>query len=170
MHSNSTEDVTVTRLSGMSRQTQDALVRIGREKTLQLLTWPVSFLVAVLAWLTAWRYAMPRLLGVQYRWRDFRLYSNALGWALLYPVTNVAAFAVGIAVVIVLGTLAIVIEIPLLALTLSGAVSIVLFTLERSRKLGVSYGKPFRAYAAVVLLANAAYLLLALGYAALLGV
>jgi hypothetical protein len=50
-----------------------------------------------------------------------------------------------------------------------GVPSILLFARSRRRELGVSRGRAAGAYIVVVLAANAAYLALAFGYAALAG-
>jgi len=55
-------------------------------------------------------------------------------------------------------------------ITSLGVPSLILFAREQSRRLGVSKGQATRAYVLVVLVANAAYLLLAAVYMALFGV
>ena len=52
---------------------------------------------------------------------------------------------------------------------LFGVPSIFLFVRKQRRETGVSGGRAARAYIVVVLVANAAYLALAFGYAALAG-
>lgn len=173
MQSNSSEDVVITRLpslSGVTRATQDALGRAGRERAVEWLTWLLAIAMALGLWLVAWRYTMPNLLGVSYRWRDWRLYRDALAWSLLYPLTNGIALALSVVAVIVTSGLALVVGLPLVLITALGTISIVLFIRSYARHPGISRWRALAAYVLVVLLANAAYLLFALGYAWLLGV
>ena len=170
MHSNSTEDLTITRLSGLSQETQQALVRPGRQRTVQLITWPLGIVVAALLWAVLWRVVLARMLGVRYTWLDWRGHLAALGWALLYPVTNGVVFAAVSFLAIATAGVTLMIGIPVLIATLLGALSIALFVRRYTRKLGVSRGRALLAYLLVVALANAVYLAFALGYAAVVGV
>jgi len=170
MHSNATTDVRVMPLSGPSQETQQALARIARQGWIQLITWPLSFGVAALLWLLVWRWVMARMLGVRRAWLDWRGHLEALGWSLLYPLTNgVVGAAVSILAVATAG-LGIMVGLPVLLASLLGALSVVLFVRRYTRRLGVSRGRALLAYAAVVALTNVLYLAFALGYAALLGV
>lgn len=141
----------------------------------------VGLLIALLLWVVAWRYCMPRILGMEYRWRDSRLWQDSL----VYLGIN-AAVVLALAAAVAGGTyllpylmgsfigmagfVAVLIVAALLILAaLFGLPSILLFVRSHRRKLGVSGGRAAWAYIVVVLVANAAYLALAFGYAALAG-
>jgi hypothetical protein len=170
MYSNSAEDLVIIRLPEMSPETLAALRRVKSQQPLQSLSYVLSFVVALLVWLVAWRYTMPRMLGLEYRWRGLRLYRDAFGWALLYPLTNGVVLAVVALLVPITAGVSLLIGAPVLFITLLGLVSILLFVRWRSRTLGVSKKRAALAYAVVVLLANVVYLVFAVCYAALLGV
>jgi len=169
--SNSAEDVVITRLPEMSRETLAALRPLRFQRSAQTFTWPISIVVALVLWLVAWRYTMPRMLGVEYRWLDLKLWRDAFGWALVYPLTNVVALVAAVVLyVVTCGTGLSVMAIPLLLIAWLGLVSLFFFSRERSRTLGVSKGRAAAAYILVVLLANAVYLPFAVCYAVLVGV
>jgi len=184
MYSNSAEDVVITRLPEMSPETLAALRRAQLERPVRALTWLMSLVVALAIWVVAWRYTMPRLLGMQYQWLDLKLWRDALGWALLYPLTctvaliatavlasvilSIAWIAVGVVAQSIVADLVRVVATLLLLITSLGLVSL-LFSQKRSRTLGVSKGRAAAAYIVVVLLASGAYLLFAVSYAALVG-
>jgi hypothetical protein len=170
MQSNSTADVSIVHLSSPSPQTLRALARAGRQSTIQLITWPLSFVVAALLWVVVWRLVMARLLGVRRRWLDWRGHLEALAWSFLYPFTNGIVFAAVSFLAVVTAGISILIGIPVLIATLLGALSMALFVRHYTRKLGVSRGRALLAYLLVVALANAVYLAFALGYAAVVGV
>jgi hypothetical protein len=170
MYSNSAEDLVIIRLPEMSPETLAALRRVKSQQPLQSLSYVLSFVVALLVWLVAWRYTMPRMLGLEYRWRGLRLYRDAFGWALLYPLTNGIVLAVVALLVPITAGVSLLIGVPVLFITLLGLVSILLFVRWSSRTLGVSKKRAALAYAVVVLLANVVYLVFAVCYAALLGV
>jgi hypothetical protein len=169
MYSNSAEDLVVTRLPEMSRETLAALRWLRFRQPVQSLTYVVSLVMALLVWLVAWRYVMPRILGMEYRWLDFRLYRDALGWALLYPLTNGVLLAVAALLVPVTAGASLLIGAPVLFVTLLGAVSIFLFARWSSRALGVLKARAAWAYVVVTLVANVVYLIFAIGYTALVG-
>jgi hypothetical protein len=168
-YSNSSEDVRITRLPEISEETLSTLKGAEDLERVQALTWVVSFVVALVLWLITWRYAMPRLLGIEYEWRELTLYRHALGWALLYPLTNGVLLALTIVLAPLAAGVAILLGAPLLFITLLGVVSIFFFVRWGSRTLGVSQGRAFLAYTVVVLLTNFLYMVFALGYTALLG-
>ena len=136
---------------------------------MQSLTYVVSLVVALLVWLVAWRYVMPRILGMEYHWLDFRLYRDALGWALLYPLTNGVLLAVAALLVPVTAGASLLIGAPVLFVTLLGAVSIFFFARWSSRTLGVLKARAAWAYIIVTSIANVMYLVFAIGYTALVG-
>jgi len=168
-YSNSAEDLVITRLPEMSPETLAALRRLKSQQPLQALSYVLSFVVALLVWLVAWRYAMPRLLGLEYRWRGLRVYRDAFGWALLYPLTNGVLLAVAALLVPITAGVSLLVGAPVLFITLLGVVSILLFVRWSSRNLGVSKKRAALAYVIVVSVANAVYLGFAAGYAALVG-
>jgi len=191
MYSNSAEDVVITRLPEMSPGTLATLRRAELERPVRALTWLMSLVVALAIWVVAWRYTMPRLLGMEYRWLDLKLWRDALGWALLYPLTypvaliatavvaymimSMAMIAVGVVaesiaadLMSIIADLVTVTATLLLLITSLGLVSL-LFSERCSRTLGVSKGRAGAAYIVVVLLANGAYLPFAVGFAALVG-
>ena len=169
MYSNPAEDLVITRLPEMSPETLAALRRLKSQQLLQSLSYVLSFVVALLVWLVAWRYTMPRMLGLEYRWRGIRLYRDAFGWALLYPLTNGVLLAAAALLIPITAGVSLLLGAPVLFITLLGVVSIFFFVRWSSRKLGVSKKRAALAYAVVVLLANVVYLVFAIGYTALVG-
>lgn len=140
----------------------------------------LGLLIALLLWVVAWRYFVPRMLGMEYRWRDSKLWSDSLTYLGINAgvVLAVAALAGGAfllayfmgSLVGTAGSVAVLVVAAVLILAaLFGLPSILLFVRRQRRELGVSGGRAAGAYIAVVLVANAAYLALAFGYAALAG-
>jgi len=168
-HSNSDQDVVITRLPELTPQTRQALERPGRQRLFGRLSWALSFLVAVAAWLASWRLVMPRMLPDPARGGGWRTYAEALGWALLYPATNGIAAALVLVAAIVTSGLGLILGLPLLLVTVLGVVSIALFVRRYGRAKGTT-GRTLATYAVIVLLANTMYLLFAVGYSLLLGV
>jgi hypothetical protein len=137
----------------------------------------LGLLIALLLWVVAWRYCMPRMLGTEYRWRGSRLWQDSLyylglnavvavvivlfGWPFLYFM----GFFVGTAGSVPVG----IASVLLIFAALSGLPSILLFVRGQRREPGISGGRAAAAYMAVVLVANSAYLALAFGYVALAG-
>ena len=169
MYSNSAEDLVITRLPAMSPETSAALRRLGFQQPLQALSYVVGFVVALLVWLVAWRYIMPWMLGMEYHWLGLTVYRDAFGWALLYPLTNGVLLAVAALLVPVTAGLSLMIGAPVLFVTLLGMVSILFFARWSSRTPGVSKKRAALAYVVVILIANVAYLVFAVGYTALVG-
>jgi len=129
-----------------------------------------GILLAVLLWLAAWRYLLPRLLPLKYRWRE-----SSFWWeSMLYPGMNL--------VIVPLAIFVGVISLPLtawnaaagiaglaLAVLVTLAPGAVVFVRRYAFRSGVPNGRAFLAYIALVLGANGAYAALAVGYAALIG-
>ena len=143
-------------------------------------TIPLGLLIALLLWVVAWRYIMPRMLGTEYRWREARLWSDSLTYLGINAgvVLAVAALAAGVIVLAfflgsMVGTAGFVavavVAGVLIAVGVFGVPSILLFVRKQRRETGVSGGRAAGAYIVVVLVANAAYLALAFGYAAVAG-
>ena len=175
--SNSAEDVVISLApsGGLLTTVRGSLRGWGIVPTILL-----GLLVALLLWVVAWRYLMPRMLGTEYRWREARLWSDSLTYLGIHAgvVLAVAALAAGgfvlgvlvgsftgAAVFVAGAVVAAVVMVP----ALFGVPSIFLFVRKQRRETGVSGGRAARAYIVVVLVANAAYLALAFGYAALAG-
>ena len=143
-------------------------------------TIPLGLVIALLLWVVAWRYIMPRMLGTEYRWREARLWSDSLTYLGINAgvVLAVGALAAGaFALAFFLGSVAgtpgfvagLIVAGLLLLVALFGVPSILLFVRRQRREPGVSGVRAAGAYIVVVLVANAAYLALAFGYAALAG-
>jgi hypothetical protein len=172
--SNSAEDVVISLKSseGFLTGVRRSLAGQGTAPTILL-----GLLIALLLWVVAWRYLMPRMLGMKYRWRDSRLWRDSLAYlginvgvvlaaAALAGWVFVPAFLAGRAGLVA----ALILAAALMGAALFGLPSILIFVRGRRREPGVSGGRAARAYITVVLVANAAYLALAFGYAALAGI
>jgi hypothetical protein len=175
--SNSAEDVVVSLAApgGFLTTVRRSLRGWGPVPTILL-----GLLVALLLWVVAWRYFMPRMLGTEYRWREARLWSDSLTYLGINAgvVLAAAALAAGAFVLAFFmgsfagtaGFVAVAVVAGLLMLTaVIGLPSILLFVRKQRRELGVSGGRAAAAYIVVVLVANSAYLALVFGYAALAG-
>jgi hypothetical protein len=141
----------------------------------------LGLLMTLLLWVVAWRYFMPRMLGVEYRWRDSRLWSDSLLYLGInaavvlavaavvlggaYLLAYLTAFFIGMAGLVAL----LIVAGLLMVVAVFGLPSILLFVRRQRRERGVSGGRAAGAYIVVVLVANSAYLALAFGYAALAG-
>jgi hypothetical protein len=169
MHSNSSENVIISLLPGMSAETLGALQRPGRRAVLQVVIYVLSLTVAVLLWLVVWRYTMPRLLGISYSWHESTLYRHALGWALLYPLTNGVLFALTLVLGLLTTGVCILLGAPILFITLLGTLNLIFFTSWSLRALGASPGRALGAYIAVAFLSNVLYLAFALACGTVLG-
>jgi hypothetical protein len=135
-----------------------------------------GLLIALMLWVVAWRYCMPRMLGMEYRWRDSELWRDSLTYLGINAAGMLAAAAIVdviFALVLLTGMVGVMAGLIVAALVilaaLFGVPSILLFLRTYQRRLGVSKGRAVTAYIVVALVANAAYLALAFGYAALLG-
>jgi len=169
MESNSAEDVVITRLPDMSARTLAALKRPQQLARVLAISYVISLGVALLVWVITWGLVMPRLLQVQYHWRDPRLYRHAIGWALLYPLTNGAVLGVAMLLTTLTIGLALALGAPVLLFTLLGGVSVVLFAQWSSTALGVPRRRAALVYLAVVFITNVVYGFFAVLYATWLG-
>lgn len=167
--SNSSEDVAITRLPETSEKTRASLRRQQSERVLSALSWVFAPALAFAIWLLVWRYVMRRWLKVDYRWREGRLWREAFGWALLYPVTNSVVLAAGAVLTAVTAGVGLFVALPTLLLTALGVVSIVLFSSRRAEVLGIPRRRAALAYVLAVLIANAIYLPFGAAYLFLLG-
>jgi hypothetical protein len=176
--SNSAEDVVISLAppGGVLTTVRRSLAGVGTVPTILL-----GLLIALLLWVVAWRYFMPRMLGMEYRWRDSRLWSDSLtylginaGVVLAIAAMAGGAFLLALFMGVYIGSTAgyvaaLVVVAVLISVALFGVPSILLFVRRQRRELGVSGGRAAGAYIVVVLVANSAYLALAFGYAALAG-
>jgi hypothetical protein len=175
--SNSAEDVVISLgpSGGFLTTVRRSLAGWGIAPTILL-----GLLIALLLWVAAWRYFMPRMLWIEYRWRESRLWRDSLTYLGINAGVVLAATALAGGVFLLglfmgafmstAGYVAVVIVTAVLLLVAAfGVPSILLFVRRQRRELGVSGGRAAGAYIVVVLVANAAYLALAFGYAALAG-
>jgi hypothetical protein len=175
--SNSAEDVVISLAAagGFLTTVRRSLAGLGIVPIILL-----GLLIALLLWVLAWRYIMPRMLGTEYRWREAKLWSDSLTYLGINAgvVLAVAALAAGVIVLAFFmgslvgtaGFVAVAVVAGLLILVgVLGVPSILLFVRRQRREVGVAGGRAAGAYIVVVLVANAAYLALAFGYAALVG-
>lgn len=182
--SNSAEDILIS-ITSPTGSSGGFLTRVRQS----LLGWgivpPLLFglLMALVLWVVAWRYCMPRMLGTEYRWRNSKLWHDSLIYLGINAAVILAAAAIAAAVVFSAGAIAalsvgvefiiaIAMTIALLVVlaALFGVPSILLFARREGRRLGISGERAATAYIVVVLVANCAYLALGVGYAALVGV
>jgi len=176
--SNSAEDVVISLGSsgGFFTTLRRSLLGWGILPTILL-----GLLIALVLWVTAWRYCMPRMLGKEYRWRDSKLWHDSLLYlginaAVMMAAAAIAALALylGFAMGFLVGTAGLMAGLIVAALVLLtalfGVPSILLFVRRHRRRLDVSRRRVATAYIVVVLAANSAYLALAFGYSALLGI
>jgi hypothetical protein len=140
----------------------------------------LGLLIAVLLWVTAWRYCMPRMLGTEYRWRDSKLWHDSLVYVGINTAVVLAGAAIaggvallGYSIGFLIGTpgfaAGLIVAMLVILAALFGVPSILVFTRRDGRKLGISGGRAAAAYVVVALVANFAYLAFALGYTALIG-
>jgi len=174
--SNSEQDLVVTLLPDLSPEMQRAVRRDKMQGVVPGLTWTLSLLVGVGAWVVAWRVVIPRRLGVPYRWRERRLYGDALLWAVVYPVLNgVVLVAAGfLCIVPSLLTESIWPAVPLFGLPMMivalGLGNAYFYARSQAQKLQVTRRRAFGAYLLVVLMANALYVAFAASYGTIVGV
>ena len=170
--SNSAEDIVITTGSSAGFLTTLRRVLVGWGIVPNLL---VELLMALVVWVIVWRYIVPRMLGTEYRWRGSRLWRDSL----IYPGINAVLLAGGAGIVgaFFLSPIRYLAIIPglivavLIVLPVLFAVPGVIYLLKRHvRSLGISKSQALTAYIVVILIANLAYLALAFGYAALIGV
>jgi hypothetical protein len=123
-----------------------------------------AFIAAILVWVLAWQYIMPLFLKKDPDYTKIKWYE-----ALLYPALNIVFIIVPGAILYL--TFLIGLEIPALAaqFLVSAGVSIGFFMLVHRKRLGVSPGKAFAAFILTSLSSSAVYMLLAVGFAFLVG-
>jgi hypothetical protein len=172
--SNSGQDLAIRLLPDLSPEMQRAVRSSEMRGVILSLTWLISLLVGVSAWVVAWRVIMPRRLGVPYRWRGWKLYGDAVAWAFVYPIMNgVVLVAVGLICgvsYLILGSAwpAVVVGLPLMLVVL-GLGNAFFYALWQAKNLQIKHGRAFGAYMLVVLMANILYLAFAASYGAIVG-
>jgi len=187
--SNSSQDLIITRLSEVSDASRSAIRRANFENVVTKITWIFALIGAASSWLVNWRWIMNRFLSKNYRWREGRLYADAVVWSVLYPVTNVLAFfivgliGIGLFALMMLAfdyffflegtgalqyTIGFLIAVPLI-LALIGMVNAFFFSRTQAKNDGFPRRRSFGVYMLVVLIANLIYLAFAVGYAAIVG-
>lgn len=168
LQSNATEDVAITAVAGLTEETAQALHRQNVQRLILALTGPLSVLVALGLWVVSWRLLMPRFLGVTLSWRSFAFWREALGWAFLYPISNVLMGAVCFVLIALTVGIGTVVAVPLFLLTALGGVSLFFFV-RRQMRASKPKGRAVGAFLAVVGVANAAYLIFVVIYMILVG-
>ncbi len=147
----------------------------------------IAILAAAFLWVVAWRYVMPRLSDFKYRWRDRRLWGDALACYGLNLVTMAVAVPVaGIAFLVatllssffVHGSgasyIGLVVGVAIILPTLLGLPALQFYLKGQWRHyawLGakVSWRRTAVAYVLVAVAANLAYLVFAVAFAGLVG-
>lgn len=168
LQSNASEDVAITAVEGLTARSAQALRRQNAQRLVLALTSPLSILVALGLWVLSWRLLMPRLLGVSLSWRSFAFWREALGWAFLYPISNLFVGAACFLLIALTAGVGVIVAIPLAFLAALGGVSIFLFVYRQAHAQRPK-GRAIGAYLAVAGAANALYLLYAILYMALAG-
>jgi hypothetical protein len=123
-----------------------------------------AFIVAILVWVLAWQYIMPLFLKKDPDYTKLKWYH-----ALLYPAVNIVFIIVPGAIIYLAFLMGMGMPALLAQFLLSAAVSIGFFMLVHRNRLGVGRGKAFTAFILTSLSSSAVYMLLALGFAFLVG-
>ena len=134
----------------------------------------VGLLVALVLWVVAWRYIMPRMVRMECSWRSSRIWRDSL----IYPGINAVIVLAVVSIVGVLyllwpyiGLLAgLILAVLVILPTVLGIPGIWLFLKRQWPSLDVYRSRAVMAYIVVALATNFAYLALVSGYAALIGV
>lgn len=119
-----------------------------------------ALIIGVMVWVLAWRFLMPVFLGkeashVKPDWYE----------ALTYPAINLVFIIFPGSVLYLFFLLGLTAPALAIQFLIGGGISIGLFALIHSRKLGVSRGKAIRAFIFTSLSGSAAYLVLAVAFA-----
>jgi len=159
--SNATQDIVITQLPELTHESRTALTRSSIERIIQPVTWIINMLAALAGWMVAWRFVMNRRLALNYQWKDKKLWYDALGWALLYPVILIIISAITLWIyshtLYPVRSFADYLIVPLAIIFLSGFPNMLLFA-HSKRNLGISLGRALGAYFLTVLLADLIYL------------
>jgi hypothetical protein len=169
LQSNPSEDIVITYLpepteGALQRQQQDA-----QRRQILRVSWPMNVVVALLLWIVAWRMVMPHLLGVRYPWRSPHLWIEALGWALLYPLST------GLVGILIINTPTFISNVSdpimyaFMALLALGTISLYIFAHAQARTRTLPWHKSVLAYLAVTVVANVLYVSYGFAFAHLVG-
>lgn len=168
-YSNASEDVAITLVEGRTESAQRALRREALQTAALALAWPLGALVALGLWVIAWRAVMTRFLGLAYAWGEWRLWREALSWALLYPLSGALAVALSAVLIALTAGIGVFVAVPILLVAALGGVGLFLFMRKQSRAVGLPKHRALVAYLLVVATSNLGYLLYAVAYAAAVG-
>lgn len=176
VESNSAEDIVITTGGnpGFAASLQKPFLGLGMVPALAF-----GLVLALLLWVIAWRYTMPRLLKIDYHFGSSKLWLESL----VCPGIDLAALAV-MAVIAglypwlaslesgfaLIAGLMLLIVVPVALISVLGVPGIMLSYRKHLRNSGASARRVVLAYVIVTLAANTAYLSLATGYMALTGV
>ncbi len=173
--SNSAEDIVIVvgRPAGLAASLQRPFLGLGMIPTIV-----IGWVLALLLWVVVWRYIMPLLLKREYRFSSSKLWLESL----VCPGVNtavllVAALIAGLySLLATLGsglemimTLLLLLLVPVAGFALLGVPGVWLSFRRHLRSSGISGGRAIVAYIVVTLVANVAYVALAIGYASLTG-
>lgn len=168
--SNSSEDVVIIAGSSGGFLTTFRRILVGWGVVPHIL---LGLLVALVLWVVAWRYIIPRMLKMEYRWRDPKLWRDSL----IYPGIN-AVFVLAAATLVglfslmsgYLSILVLILAVLVLLPLILGIPGLLYLVIRHQYRMDFSGGHPVKAYIVVVLVTNFAYLALAFGYTALIGI
>jgi hypothetical protein len=158
--SNPTDNVVITMKpeSGFSR---------FQASTIYINLWPIylfAFIIAILVWVLAWQYILPLFLKKDPDYTKIKWYE-----ALLYPAVNIVFIIVPGAIIYLMFLIGLGIPALMAQFLVSAGVSIGFFLLVHRKRLGVRPGKAFGAFILTSLSSSAVYMLLAVGFAFLVG-
>jgi hypothetical protein len=155
--SNAAEDIVITASQGSGGGLGQSLRQGG-----MFTAFLVGLVAAALLWLLSWYLLMPRLLGR-------RGLAGLWYRPLVYMGVNLVLLVVPGIIMLVMLTFGMEAGALLFAFIIFGAAGAITFVLLDLKRLGTSLGRAVISFLAVTLVANAAYLLFALGYAYLAG-
>jgi hypothetical protein len=142
----------------------------------------ISLALSLILWVAAWRYIVPWRLGVKYKWRSFRLWSDSL----VYPMMNFGLMIGGIwvlalALIIFIGLFSFIFHSEIFLMIIGSIAALgclaLISWLPARRFVGkISRDCPqqprnrlWTTYVILVLAANAAYFVIGVVYTALTG-
>lgn len=160
--SNPTEDIVIV----AKPQSSFSKFQAGAQQSALSLSFAFAFLIGLLIWLLAWHFLMPRFIGKDAREQGrLRWY-----WGLIYPGINAAFILFPGSLLYVLFLFGLTAPSLIVTFLILGGASIGFYALIHSGRLGVSRGKAIRAYILTSLISSAGYLVLAVGFAKLVGI
>jgi hypothetical protein len=123
-----------------------------------------ALIVGILVWVLAWQFLMPVFLRKNSNYRQLSWYE-----ALIYPGINLVFLIIPGAIIYLVFLLGLTIPALMIQFLVSVGISTGVFMLIHRKRLGVSPGKAFGAFVLTSLCGSAAYLILAVGFAFLVG-